>query len=154
MLSCWLALSLTSSYQHRPSLSPHLLSCSHRSDIGADQTIPSCSTTSHITTFDPSAGLSRVESSFASTFYSTRGALLLAMQSEYGERERGIHVLVYLLGCVPSRFAVLVIPVYENPDDEASSPFGKHANGNERDWVWFSSVNRVNTQVLKVSALG
>ena len=53
-----------------------------------------------------------------------------------------------------SRFAVLVIPVYEDPSDEASSPFGQHANGNERSWVWFSSLNRVNTQVLKVRWAG
>lgn len=61
--------------------------------------------------------------------------------------------LLILFSSLIDRFAVLVIPVYEDPDDEKSSPFGKHPNGNDRNWVWFSSVNRVNTQVLKTVIL-
>ncbi|UZJ56370.1 hypothetical protein CBS101457_005690 [Exobasidium rhododendri] len=52
-----------------------------------------------------------------------------------------------------AEFAVQVIPVYEDPDDETSSPFAKHPSGNDRSWVWFSSINRVNTQVLKTIIL-
>lgn len=52
-----------------------------------------------------------------------------------------------------AEFAIVVLPVYEDPKDEQSSPFTPYPMGGARDWVWFSSVNRVNTQVLKVSAL-
>jgi tRNA-splicing endonuclease subunit Sen2 len=48
---------------------------------------------------------------------------------------------------------VLVIPEYENPDDKLSSPFTPGPNDGEKDWVWFSTMNRVNTQVLKVRSL-
>ena len=51
------------------------------------------------------------------------------------------------------RFAVLVIPEYEDPDDKLSSPFPPGPNDGEKDWVWFSTMNRVNTQVLKVRSL-
>lgn len=52
-----------------------------------------------------------------------------------------------------AEFAVVVLPVYEDPADEKSCPFGIHPTGGKRDWVWFSSVNRVNTQVLKTLIL-
>ncbi|CAO1631629.1 unnamed protein product [Parajaminaea phylloscopi] len=52
-----------------------------------------------------------------------------------------------------AEFAVLVIPVYEDPADEASSPFGRHPAAGDRDWVWFSTMNRVQTQVLKTLVL-
>lgn len=50
-----------------------------------------------------------------------------------------------------AEFAILIIPVYEDPADEASSPFPRHPAAGDRDWVWFSTMNRVQTQVLKVS---
>jgi hypothetical protein len=50
------------------------------------------------------------------------------------------------------RFAIVIVPVYDDPADEASSPFAKHPAQGDRDWVWFSTMNRVQTQVLKVSA--
>lgn len=49
------------------------------------------------------------------------------------------------------RFAVLVIPVYSDPKDEESSPFNKHPSYGEKSWVWFSTMNRVNSQVQKVN---
>lgn len=52
-----------------------------------------------------------------------------------------------------AEFAVTVLPVYEDPNDEVSCPFGPHPTGGKRDWVWFSSINRVNTQVLKTLIL-
>ncbi|PWN38225.1 uncharacterized protein FA14DRAFT_119851 [Meira miltonrushii] len=52
-----------------------------------------------------------------------------------------------------AEFAVVVLPVYEDPADEKSCPFGSHPTGGKRDWVWFSSINRVNTQVLKTLIL-
>lgn len=51
------------------------------------------------------------------------------------------------------RFAVVIIPVYENPSDAESSPFAPHPAGGDRDWVWFSTMNRVQTQVLKTLVL-
>lgn len=50
-----------------------------------------------------------------------------------------------------AEFAILIVPVYEDPADEASSPFPRHPAAGDRDWVWFSTMNRVQTQVLKVS---
>lgn len=48
------------------------------------------------------------------------------------------------------RFAVVVIPVYEDPADQASSPFTL-PNSSTFSWSWLSTVNRVNSQVQKVS---
>lgn len=63
-----------------------------------------------------------------------------------------VDLLLYKKGPAFSHaeFAVVVLPVYEDPEDAHSSPFGPHPQADHRDWVWFSSVNRVNTQVLKV----
>lgn len=47
------------------------------------------------------------------------------------------------------RFAVVVIPVYEDPSDQESSPFNLQ-NSHTFSWSWLSTVNRVNSQVQKV----
>lgn len=47
------------------------------------------------------------------------------------------------------RFAVVVLPVYEDPADQESSPFNL-ANASPFSWTWLSTVNRVNSQVQKV----
>ena len=51
---------------------------------------------------------------------------------------------------IANRFAVLVIPYYEDATDALDSPFSKHHNSGEKSWVWFSTMNRVNSQVQKV----
>ncbi|EPQ30841.1 uncharacterized protein PFL1_01739 [Pseudozyma flocculosa PF-1] len=63
--------------------------------------------------------------------------------------------LLYKRGPVFSHaeFAVLVIPSYEDPDDQHSSPFPPHPNLGPKPWTWFSTMNRVNTQVLKTLIL-
>lgn len=63
-----------------------------------------------------------------------------------------MHYLLYTRHTDRLRFAIVIVPVYEDPEDEASSPFAKHPAQGDRDWVWFSTMNRVQTQVLKVSA--
>lgn len=50
------------------------------------------------------------------------------------------------------RFAIVVIPVYEDPADKESSPFNL-PNADTFSWSWLSTVNRVNAQVQKVRAL-
>ena len=50
-----------------------------------------------------------------------------------------------------AEFAVLVIPEYTDESDASDSPFAMHHNGGDKSWVWFSMVNRVNSQVQKVS---
>lgn len=66
-----------------------------------------------------------------------------------------VDFLLYKRGPVFSHaeFAVVVIPEYEDEGDARSSPFPPHANAGEKDWVWFSMVNRVNTQVQKTLVL-
>lgn len=44
---------------------------------------------------------------------------------------------------------MVVIPVYEVPADQESSPFNL-PNANTFSWTWLSTVNRVNSQVQKV----
>ena len=44
---------------------------------------------------------------------------------------------------------MVVIPVYEDPADQASSPFTL-PNAGPFSWSWLSTVNRVNSQVQKV----
>lgn len=44
---------------------------------------------------------------------------------------------------------MVVIPVYEDPADQESSPFNL-PNANTFSWTWLSTVNRVNSQVQKV----
>ncbi len=47
---------------------------------------------------------------------------------------------------------MVVIPVYEDPADQESSPFNL-PNANTFSWTWLSTVNRVNSQVQKVRAI-
>lgn len=63
-----------------------------------------------------------------------------------------VDFLLYKRGPVFSHaeFAVLVVPEYEEDADKHSSPFAPHHNEGTKDWVWFSMLNRVNTQVQKV----
>ena len=44
---------------------------------------------------------------------------------------------------------MVLIPVYEDPDDAVSSPFAL-SNVEPFTWQWFSTINRVNSQVQKV----
>ncbi len=64
-------------------------------------------------------------------------------------------LLLYKRGPVFSHaeFAVVIIPSYEDPADEESSPFATHPNAGRKDWTWFSTVNRVQSQVLKTLIL-
>ncbi|KAJ9478838.1 tRNA-splicing endonuclease subunit SEN2 [Pseudozyma hubeiensis] len=64
-------------------------------------------------------------------------------------------LLLYKRGPVFSHaeFAVVVIPSYEDAQDEESSPFAPHPNAGRKDWTWFSTVNRVQSQVLKTLIL-
>ena len=48
------------------------------------------------------------------------------------------------------RFGVVVIPVYEDPEDQKDSPFQLN-NVEPFTWSWLSTINRVNAQVQKVS---
>ena len=48
-----------------------------------------------------------------------------------------------------TRFAMVLIPVYEDPDDAVASPFAL-SNVEPFTWQWFSTINRVNSQVQKV----
>ncbi|KAI0705134.1 hypothetical protein BC835DRAFT_1261418 [Cytidiella melzeri] len=51
-----------------------------------------------------------------------------------------------------SPFAVVVIPVYEDPEDRKTSPFELN-NAEPFTWSWLSTINRVNTQVQKTLIL-
>ena len=66
-----------------------------------------------------------------------------------------VDYLLYKRGPVFSHaeFAVLVIPEYEYEPDAEDTPFVQHHNGGEKSWIWFSMVNRVNTQVQKTLVL-
>ena len=44
---------------------------------------------------------------------------------------------------------MVLIPVYEDPDDIESSPFAT-SNREPYTWQWLSTINRVNSQVQKV----
>jgi tRNA-splicing endonuclease subunit Sen2 len=44
---------------------------------------------------------------------------------------------------------MVLIPVYEDPDDAKSSPFTL-SNVQPFTWQWLSTINRVNSQVQKV----
>ena len=48
-----------------------------------------------------------------------------------------------------TRFAMVLIPVYEDPGDAVSSPFAL-SNVEPFAWQWLSTINRVNSQVQKV----
>lgn len=64
-------------------------------------------------------------------------------------------LLLYKRGPVFSHaeFAVVIMPSYEDSEDEKSSPFSPHPNAGRKDWTWFSTVNRVQSQVLKTLIL-
>ncbi|KAG8921321.1 tRNA splicing endonuclease subunit sen2 [Tulasnella sp. 417] len=51
-----------------------------------------------------------------------------------------------------AEFSLVVCPVYEDPKDHESSPFDL-SNAKPMDWAWFSTVNRVNSQVKKTLVL-
>jgi hypothetical protein len=44
---------------------------------------------------------------------------------------------------------MVLIPVYEDPEDVESSPFAI-SNVEPFTWQWLSTINRVNSQVQKV----
>ena len=64
------------------------------------------------------------------------------MQSKLESPERRFSPTIH------HRFAVVVCPVYEDPDDQASSPFTLQ-NVEPFTWSWLSTINRVNSQVQK-----
>ena len=64
-------------------------------------------------------------------------------------------VLSNIYFCPPSlmlytyRLALVVLPVYEDPDDQEASSFDLQ-NSSPFSWSWLSTINRVNSQVQKV----
>ncbi|WFC94588.1 tRNA-intron lyase [Malassezia brasiliensis] len=66
-----------------------------------------------------------------------------------------VDYLLYKRGPVFSHaeFAVLVVPEYADEADATHSPFVVHHNQGDKSWVWFSMVNRVNSQVQKTLIL-
>ncbi|WFD08391.1 tRNA-intron lyase [Malassezia vespertilionis] len=66
-----------------------------------------------------------------------------------------VDYLLYKKGPVFSHaeFSVIVVPEYADVQDAVDSPFRPHHNGGEKSWVWFSMLNRVNTQVQKTMIL-
>jgi len=65
-----------------------------------------------------------------------------------------VDLLLYKRGPVfhHAEFAVVVLPVYEDPADQETSPFNL-ANASPFSWSWLSTVNRVNSQVQKTLIL-
>ncbi|RPD64261.1 hypothetical protein L226DRAFT_505843 [Lentinus tigrinus ALCF2SS1-7] len=65
-----------------------------------------------------------------------------------------VDLLLYKRGPVfhHAEFAVVVIPVYEDPADKESSPFNL-PNSDTFSWSWLSTINRVNAQVQKTLIL-
>ncbi|KAH8071802.1 hypothetical protein BXZ70DRAFT_903016 [Cristinia sonorae] len=65
-----------------------------------------------------------------------------------------VDLLLYKRGPVfhHAEFALVVIPVYENPADKISSPFAL-MNSEPFTWSWLSTINRVNSQVQKTLIL-
>ncbi|KAI0666774.1 hypothetical protein C8Q78DRAFT_983502 [Trametes maxima] len=65
-----------------------------------------------------------------------------------------VDYLLYKRGPVfhHAEFAVVVIPVYEDPADKESSPFNL-PNADTFSWTWLSTVNRVNSRVQKTLIL-
>ncbi|KAG8744261.1 tRNA splicing endonuclease subunit sen2 [Ceratobasidium sp. 428] len=51
-----------------------------------------------------------------------------------------------------AEFALVVIPTYENPADQDTSPF-QLQNTDRFSWTWLSTLNRINTQVKKTLIL-
>lgn len=98
-----------------------------------------------ITIIGPWDGWSRAVLSFALTFCYINGGPFLTTQSSSTSDSPYFTDLT----CLPSRFAVVVIPVYEDPADKESSPF-RLLNSEPFSWSWLSTINRVNSQVQKV----
>ncbi|CAE6463082.1 unnamed protein product [Rhizoctonia solani] len=65
-----------------------------------------------------------------------------------------VDYMLYKRGPVFSHaeFALVVIPVYENPADRDISPF-QLQNTDPFSWSWLSTLNRINTQVKKTLIL-
>ncbi|QRW17064.1 tRNA intron endonuclease, catalytic C-terminal domain [Rhizoctonia solani] len=65
-----------------------------------------------------------------------------------------VDYMLYKRGPVFSHaeFALVVIPVYENPADKDTSPF-QLQNTDPFSWSWLSTLNRINTQVKKTLIL-
>ena len=49
-----------------------------------------------------------------------------------------------------NRLALVVLPVYEDPEDQKSSSIDLQ-NSSPFAWSWLSTINRVNSQVQKVN---
>jgi len=65
-----------------------------------------------------------------------------------------VDYLLYKRGPVfhHAEFAIVVCPVYEDSEDEISSPFVLQ-NVKPMHWAWLSTINRVNSQVKKTLIL-
>jgi len=65
-----------------------------------------------------------------------------------------VDYLLYKRGPVfnHAEFALVVCPVYEDPADQESSPFD-FKNAYPFSWSWLSTINRVNSQVMKTLIL-
>ncbi|KAG1754593.1 tRNA intron endonuclease, partial [Suillus lakei] len=65
-----------------------------------------------------------------------------------------VDYLLYKRGPVfqHAEFAIVVIPVYEDPEDQVNSPF-KLQNTEPFTWPWLSTINRVDSQVQKTLVL-
>ncbi|KAI0955099.1 hypothetical protein AcW1_006783 [Taiwanofungus camphoratus] len=65
-----------------------------------------------------------------------------------------VDFLLYKRGPVfhHAEFAIIILPVYEDPADQESSPFDV-ANAAPFSWSWLSTINRVNSQVQKTLIL-
>jgi tRNA-splicing endonuclease subunit Sen2 len=63
-----------------------------------------------------------------------------------------VDYLLYKRGPVfhHAEFAVVIIPSYTVPSDRDSSPYNL-PNSGPMTWQWFSTLNRANAQVMKVS---
>ncbi|KAH9004671.1 hypothetical protein EDB86DRAFT_3038103 [Lactarius hatsudake] len=65
-----------------------------------------------------------------------------------------VDYLLYKRGPVfhHAEFAMVLVPVYEDPEDAKSSPF-RLSNAEPFTWQWLSTINRVNSQVQKTLVL-
>ncbi|PFH51048.1 hypothetical protein AMATHDRAFT_143567 [Amanita thiersii Skay4041] len=65
-----------------------------------------------------------------------------------------VDYLLYKRGPVfaHAEFAIIICPIYEDPDDQACSPFTLQ-NTEPLTWSWLSTINRVNSQVQKTLIL-
>ncbi|EJU03466.1 hypothetical protein DACRYDRAFT_114863 [Dacryopinax primogenitus] len=65
-----------------------------------------------------------------------------------------VDYLLYKRGPVftHAEFAVVICPVYEDPEDAVSCPFSSMST-EPFTWSWFSTISRVNTQVKKTVIL-